>query len=143
MESIINKTFKSLKINYVIHLILLIIILIFNFVLVSQILWLKKIFGNLYLLMNYISIINFIFPMISFIFIIKNKITKKNINKFKIITIIFCTLAIIFGFFFSGVLMINAIESPEFCKECPFNLPLSEINSFPNYNLNKKCTERR
>jgi hypothetical protein len=81
--------------------------------------------------------------MISFIFIIKNKITKKNINKFKIITIIFCTLAIIFGFFFSGVLMINAIESPEFCKECPFNLPLSEINSFPNYNLNKKCTERR
>ena len=143
MESIINKIFKSLKINYVIHLILLIIILIFNFVLVSQILWLKKIFGNLYLLMNYISIINFIFPMISFIFIIKNKITKKNINKFKIITIIFCTLAIIFGFFFSGVLMINAIESPEFCKECPFNLPLSEINSFPNYNLNKKCTERR
>ena len=143
MESIINKTFKSLKINYVIHLILLIIILIFNFVLVSQILWLKKIFGNLYLLMNYISIINFIFPMISFIFIIKNKITKKNINKFKIITIIFCTLAIIFGFFFSGVLMINAIESPEFCKECPFNLPLSEINFFPNYNLNKKCTERR
>ena len=143
MESIINKTFKSLKINYVIHLILLIIILIFNFVLVSQILWLKKIFGNLYLLMNYINIINFIFPMISFIFIIKNKITKKNINKFKIITIIFCTLAIIFGFFFSGVLMINAIESPEFCKECPFNLPLSEINSFPNYNLNKKCTERR
>ena len=143
MESIINKTFKSLKINYVIHLILLIIILIFNFVLVSQIFWLKKIFGNLYLLMNYISIINFIFPMISFIFIIKNKITKKNINKFKIITIIFCTLAIIFGFFFSGVLMINAIESPEFCKECPFNLPLSEINSFPNYNLNKKCTERR
>ena len=93
--------------------------------------------------MNYISIINFIFPMISFIFIIKNKITKKNINKFKIITIIFCTLAIIFGFFFSGVLMINAIESPEFCKECPFNLPLSEINSFPNYNLNKKCNERR
>ena len=93
--------------------------------------------------MNYINIINFIFPMISFIFIIKNKITKKNINKFKIITIIFCTLAIIFGFFFSGVLMINAIESPEFCKECPFNLPLSEINSFPNYNLNKKCTERR
>ena len=143
MESIINKTFKSLKINYVIHLILLIIILIFNFVLVSQIFWLKKIFGNLYLLMNYISIINFIFPMISFIFIIKNKITKKNINKFKIITIIFFTLAIIFGFFFSGVLMINAIESPEFCKECPFNLPLSEINSFPNYNLNKKCTERR
>ena len=143
MESIINKIFKSLKINYVIHLILLIIILIFNFVLVSQIFWLKKIFGNLYLLMNYISIINFIFPMISFIFIIKNKITKKNINKFKIITIIFCTLAIIFGFFFSGVLMINAIESPEFCKECPFNLPLSEINSFPNYNLNKKCNERR
>ena len=143
MESIINKTFKSLKINYVIHLVILIIILIFNFILVSQILWLKKIFGNLYMLMNYINLINFIFPIISFIFILRNKITKKNVNKFKIITIIFCTLSVIFGFFFSGVLMINAIESPEFCKECPFNLPLSEINSFSNYNLNKKCNERR
>ena len=143
MELILHKTFKSLKINYVIHLVILIIMLIFNFILVSQILWLRKIFGILYMLMNYISIINFIFPIISFIFIIKNKITKKNVNKFKIITIIFCTLSVIFGFFFSGVLMINAIESPEFCKECPFNLPLSEINSFSNYNLNKKCNERR
>ena len=143
MELILHKTFKSLKINYVIHLVILIIMLIFNFILVSQILWLRKIFGILYMLMNYISIINFIFPIISFIFIIKNKITKKNVNKFKIITIIFCTLSVIFGFFFSGVLMINAIESPEFCKECPFNLPLSDINSFSNYNLNKKCNERR
>ena len=64
-------------------------------------------------------------------------------KKFKIISIIFCTLAILFGFFFSGVLMINAIESPEFCKECPFNLPITEINCFSNFNLNKKCNERR
>ena len=143
MESIIKKTFNSLKINYGIHLLLLIIILTFNFIVVSQIIWLKQIFGSLYLLMNYINIINFIFPIISFVCLIKNKITKKNVYKFKIITIIFCTFGIIFGFFFSGILMINAIESPEFCKECPFNLPISEINYFSKYNLNKKCNERR
>ena len=143
MESLINKTFKSLKINYGIHLILLAIILSFNFILNSQIIWLKKIIGKIYLLANYINIVNIIVPIISIIYLIKNKITKKNVKKFKIITIIFCTLAILFGFFFSGVIMINAIESPEFCKECPFILPISEINYFSNFNLNKKCNERR
>jgi hypothetical protein len=40
--------------------------------------------------------------------------------------------------------MINAIESPEFCKECPFNLPIKDINKIiKSDNLNKKCNERR
>jgi len=56
---------------------------------------------------------------------------------------VFSIIAILFGLFFSAVLMINAIESPEFCKECPFILPSSEIISFNQNNLNKKCNERR
>ena len=38
--------------------------------------------------------------------------------------------------------MINAIESPEFCKECPFNLPLNQINNINKENQ-EKCQERR
>ena len=38
----------------------------------------------------------------------------------------------------------NIIESPEFCKECPFNLPIEGINSIINSNdLINKCQERR
>ena len=40
--------------------------------------------------------------------------------------------------------MMNAIESPEFCKECPFNLYIEEINNLiQSNNLIKKCKERR
>ena len=36
------------------------------------------------------------------------------------------------------------MDSPEFCKECPFNLPIQEVNTLINsQNLNKKCNERR
>ena len=143
MESIITKMFKELKINYGIHLFILIIILIFNLVLNTQIIWLKDIYTKIYLLASYIFLINIILPIISLRYVCKNKITKKNVNIFKILTLIFCTIAIIYGFFFSGLLMVNAIETPEFCKECPFNLPINEIEFFPQNDLNKKCNERR
>jgi hypothetical protein len=40
--------------------------------------------------------------------------------------------------------MVNTIKSPEFCKECPFNLLIDDINKLiKSDNLNKKCLERR
>ena len=40
--------------------------------------------------------------------------------------------------------MMNAIESPEFCKECPFNLIISDVDEIIKSNeIGKKCKERR
>ena len=143
MDIIIAKTSKQLKIIYIIQLCLLIGIIIFNFIIISKIYWLQKILKNIYQIGVYIYIINIILPIISLIFLFKNKIIKKNVKIFKALTMVFSIIAILFGLFFSAVLMINAIESPEFCKECPFILPSSEIISFNQNNLNKKCNERR
>ena len=143
MDIIITKTSKQLKIIYIIQLCLLIGIIIFNFIIISKIYWLQKILKNIYQIGVYIYIINIILPIISLIFLFKNKIRKKNVKIFKALTMVFSIIAILFGLFFSAVLMINAIESPEFCKECPFILPSSEIISFNQNNLNKKCNERR
>ena len=143
MDIIITKTSKQLKIIYIIQLCLLIGIIIFNFIIISKIYWLQKILKNIYQIGAYIYIINIILPIISLIFLFKNKIRKKNVKIFKALTMVFSIIAILFGLFFSAVLMINAIESPEFCKECPFILPSSEIISFNQNNLNKKCNERR
>ena len=144
MESIIQKAINRLKSLYIIHIIVIASILIFNFVLISQIYWLKKILQKLYLLSSIISIIFFIVPIISLIFICTKKLKKRNFNIFKILTLIFCVVSITLGFFFSGILMMNAIESPEFCKECPFNLPIQEISNLIQSNkLNNKCKERR
>ena len=142
MDSLIFGTLKGLKVIYIIHIILFLAIFIFNFILVSQIFWLKKILMLLYNYSKYIDIIFIIPPIISLILLLNNKITKKNVKIFRILTIIFCTIAIIFGFFLSVILMINAIESPEFCKECPFNLPLSQINKI-NKQSQEQCKERR
>ena len=114
MDIIITKTSKQLKIIYIIQLCLLIGIIIFNFIIISKIYWLQKILKNIYKIGVYIYIINIILPIISLIFLFKNKIRKKNVKIFKALTMVFSIIAILFGLFFSAVLMINAIESPLF-----------------------------
>ena len=143
MDTTIQATLKSLKKTYIIHIIIIIIIIIFNIILVSQIYWLQKIFKRLYHIAKFAYIINLIPTIFSLIFSLKRKIMKKNVKMFRSLTIIFCAVAIIFGFFFAVLVMMNAIESPEFCKECPFNLPNGDIEYITEENGNKKCTERR
>ena len=140
----IPEIIKSLKINYIIHIILFSLIFVFNLVIISQIYWLKDIYKLIYLTADLISLINYILPILVLIFIGIKKLTRKNIKVIKNLTVFFCITIIFFGLFFASILMINAIESPEFCKECPFNLDLNDINNIINSNnINKKCKERR
>lgn len=144
MDTIIQKSINFLKMIYIVHIIIIALIFIFNLILLSHIYWLAKILEQLYFILTLISIILFTVPIISLIFICLNKLKKNNFNIFKVLTIIFCVISIIFGFLFSGILMINSIESPEFCKECPFNLPIQGIDTLIKSNdLNSKCKERR
>ena len=61
MESLIFEVLKSLKILYIVHIIILVLILVFNFITLSQIIWLKKIFSKLYFYATITSPILFIF----------------------------------------------------------------------------------
>jgi len=120
------------------------LVLFFNFLTLYQIIWLKKIFSNVYFYGTLASPILFIFPIVALIFIILKKVIRKNVNIFRIFALILCIISVIFGFYFSCIIMMNAIDSPEFCKECPFNLPIEEINQIiKSNNLNEKCIERR
>ena len=144
MDINIPEIINGLRTIYIVHIIFIALILIFNFILLSQIYWLKEILKSLYFIATLISIIYFIIPIISLVFICIKKLKKSNFKLFKFLTLTFCVISIILGFFFSGILMINTIESPEFCKECPFNLPIKEINNLIQANnLNDKCKERR
>ena len=144
MESSISEELNTLKKLYIVHIIILVLILVFNFLTLSQIIWLKTLFENLYFYATVTSPIHFILPIIALIFIFLKKIIKQNVNIFRKFALILCIISLIFGFYFCGVIMINAIESPEFCKECPFNLPIKDINKIiKSDNLNKKCNERR
>ena len=144
MEASIHNSLRFLIAIYIIHIIVIVICFIFNFSLINKIYWLKEILEHIYFIGILSSIILFIQPIIILLFIFFNKLKKNNLIILKIFTVIYCLTVIIFGFFFSGILMLNAIESPEFCKECPFNLPLQEINSLIKSNdLNNKCKERR
>ena len=154
MSPVILANIKNLRKYYIIHIIFNLIIIIFNYILLTKIIWLKNILYYLYLFANIFNILFFIIPIIPLIFILLEKLTKKNIKIFQNITLIFCTIAIIFGIFFSIILMMNAIESPEFSRECPFNLEISYLNTeFSEYFdknidntdkiLEQKCSNRR
>ncbi len=154
MSPVILANIKNLKKYYIIHIIFNVILIIFNYILLIKIFWLQNILYYLYLFANIFNILFFIIPIIPLIFILLEKLVKKNIKIFRNITLIFCTIAIIFGIFFTTILMINAIESPEFSRECPFNLEISYLNKeFSQYFdkiidnsdkiLKKKCSNRR
>ena len=131
--SILEK--KYLKF-YILHFIFYFIIIIFNFILIKQIIWLKKVLYYLYLSCSYFDLLFFIFPIIPFFLIISKKLKKKYLRLLKQLTLIFYIVSIILGLVFSIVLTINIIESSDFCKDCPFNLPIDqEINE-------SKCKNR-
>ena len=131
-----NPYIKDLQYKYILHLMFYAIIIIFNFLITTIIIWIHKKIYEFYLLGTCIGIIDFIVPTISLIYIIYKKLTKNSVTIFRIVNYIFCGLSISLGLFFTVILMMNTIESPEFCKECPFNLPLQNLNK-------KHCEYRR
>ena len=143
---------KHLKRNYIIHLIIYGIIISFNFVLIRVIFWFNSLLYYLYLSLSFFVIIYMLIPIIPSIYLLLKKITKKNINPFKNISIICCVLVFITGLGFTTVIMINTMESSDFCRECPFNLPNSYINNlYSDYitnnlkenDLKEQCKNRR
>ena len=135
MDVILDSEKKLLKIH-ILHFIFYSVIIIFNFVLIKEIIWLTKILYYLFFSGINLYIICFLIPVIPMFFIVLKKLKKKNILKMRQLTLIFCVIAIILGLFFSIILTINIIESSDFNKECPFNIPITDI-------INKtQCTNR-
>ena len=100
MDNIIIELTKKLRIIYILHIIIFSIILTFNFILVLELYWLKQIYKKLYYMGILISIIHFILPIISLIFVFIKIIKKANIKIFKAFTIIFCIIYYFWVLFF-------------------------------------------
>ena len=138
MNDIPQSEIKCFKIKYIFHLVSCAIIILFNFILISKIIWIKVFIYFIYLGLSYFCILYFISPILSLILAILKKINKENISKLRLLNLIFCVLAIIVGFFLVISLLINTIESSDFCKECPFNIKINDINN-KNICINRIC----
>ena len=143
---------KKLKINYIIQLIANIIIIVFNFILIIEIIRLKSIFYYIYLSISIFGIFYFLIPIFLFLFILFKSLTQKSLKIYKTISIIFCVLVIITGLGLISILMMNTLQTTDYCRECPFNLKSSYINNiyedYVNNNIEEKklkelCTNRR
>jgi hypothetical protein len=152
LVEIYRTKFQELKKNYILHLILSAVIIIYNFLILIDIYWLKDLLYYIYISISSFGILYLIIPIIPFIYILLKKITHKNIKTFRNLSITFCALVIITGLGFIIILMINALEMTEFCHECPFNLDSDYINliyeNYMNHNyeekeLKKQCKNRR
>ena len=118
---------KKLRNYYISHLILYLILIIFNFLLLIKIIWIQKSLYYIFLCGSFFSLLYIIIPIIPFSFVLLKKLNKKYIKSFRQTTFIFCIITVILGLFFSVVLMINVIDASDFCKECAFNLPLPSV----------------
>ena len=117
---------KNMKINFILHILIYIIIIIFNFVLINEIIWLKKIVYNLYLSNTYLGLLFFIMPIISLYFLFSKKLNKKKIILLRKLSILFCSIALILGLFFSIILIFNTLYYSSFYKDCPFKNIISD-----------------
>ena len=143
---------KDLKINYIIQLILNIIVIVFNFVIKIEIFWQYSLFYYLYLSLIIFGIFYFLIPIGLFSYILLKKLNQKSIKICKIISFTFCVLVVITGLGFIIILMMNALETTDYCRECPFNLQNAYVNNiYDKYiennikdkELKKFCASRR
>ena len=118
---------KNLRIIYILHFIFYLLLIIFNFIILFTFIWIKKEIYYIFLSGSIITLLYFCFPWFPFSFILAKKLNIKTISIFRGLSFIFCIIAVILGLFFSAVLMINIIDSSDFYKECPFNLPIPKI----------------
>ena len=116
-----DEQLNHLNYKYISHLILIIIIIVTHIILYFFIKWPNKIIHNIFIYSSIFQIICFIFSLTQCILIN----IKKHKSKLKIhikIAKIFLIISIIFGLFFSILIIINTINVKNFCLECPFNL---------------------
>ena len=128
---------NKLRILYIVHFILYAIIIIFNFILIKEIIWLQKTLKFLYLIANYFLIVLYVIPIIELFVAISNKLNKNRTILFKTLNLAFCLIAILMGLFFSVLLIINTMDFSDFNRECPFNIPITILND--NKCNNKIC----
>ena len=141
---------KLLKILYILHMILFILIIFSHILLFLRILWLSYFTMLVFFICSLIFIIGLIIPFIIMIILIVKKIQKKLIRAFIIVSKIlfyFCTVNTVV---IITMLFFNSRSMHLFYEDCPFNFYSSDINEvFSNYSINdvnilhKKCNNRR
>ena len=144
---------NELKRYFIFQIVLFGIILVFNFTLLFKIIWLYNLLYYLYLGLSSFTIIYITISIIQIVFLKLKKFDKVIIvNRFKKISVFMCATNIITGCSLTFALMVNSLETVDFCRECPFNLPYSYMHhlydKYMNNNLNEKklkdqCSNRR
>ena len=126
MNEIQISEIKNMKINCILHILIYVIIIIFNFILINEIIWLQKILYILYMSSSYFGILFFIKPVISLYYIFSKKFNKDIIVLLRRLSILFCSIALKLGLFFSVILLLNTLDTPVFYKDCPFKNIISD-----------------
>lgn len=145
-----KKEFKSLFSKYIFHIIIFIFIFMTHIIIYLKIYWGKNIIKLLFFYLSMIQIIYIFVPINSFILIKLNHFNSR-IEIFKKIGKIFMIISIVFGIFFSVLIIINTVYGKQFRNECPFNLSNDFYSGFYEYfsknesnnELKDKCQEVR
>ena len=146
----IKQEIKILKIAYIIHTLLFVLLLFSHLCVYLKIKWLSNHIKRIFLAeIIIISIFSF-FPIILFIFLRFKTLTEKMIKILKIISEILLYIFAINSIFTSSSLWYNSSLMEIFYRDCPFNYNIDDIPKiFYNFEIEniekikKKCNNRR
>ena len=129
----IKQEIKILKLGYILHILLYILLLTSHILLYNKTYWLsiyisKIIFSEIFILSIFISL-----PFIILIVLSCKVLTELMIKRLKIISLIFLVIFIMNSLLSSVVIWYNAKLLETFYEDCPFNF---KINDIPNIFLN-------
>ena len=146
----IKQEIKILKLGYIIHILLYILLLTSHILFYNKTYWLsiylsKIIFSEIFILSIFISL-----PFIILIVLSCKVLTELMIKRLKIISLIFLVIFLMNSLLSSVVIWYNAKLLETFYEDCPFNFKIIDIpNIFLNYKIDnyelarKKCSYRR
>ena len=146
----IKQEIKILKLGYILHILLYILLLTSHILLYNKTYWLsiyisKIIFSEIFILSIFILL-----PIIILIMLSCKVLTELLIKRLKIISLIFLVIFLMNSLLSSVVIWYNAKLLETFYEDCPFNFKIIDIpNIFLNYKIDnyelarKKCSYRR
>ena len=141
---------KILKVLYILHMIMYILIIFSHILLFLRTLWLSYIIMVVFFLCSLLFLTGLIIPFIFVIYLVIKKINKKLIKTFIIISKILFFFCIINTAIIITIIFLNSKSMYYFYEDCPFNFYSSDMSEvFNNYTLSdvniqyKQCNNRR
>ena len=134
IRNTIPVSLKEIKLSYIFHLALLSLILIFNFIVYDNMLWILSFFGFLYIIILFAYLILFLLPVLTATILFLRNMVNMSLKRIKKLMLASSTASFIFGIILCYLLWTVILKFQDFYENCPYSFSSGEIQKFFDFN---------